>query len=314
MDNKREYLEDLAFGAYDSEMQGWSYTIPEGFTAEIKDGQVIIKRVESEDERIRNKIAKCLACGVSKGVIDHNENEKLLAWLEKQKNLEGDFARGYDSGYEACLHSHGAEWFEKQKEQKPMLFVPKFHVGDKVISTKNKHLTYEILGVGHINELGNPEYQVEIFDDGKRGVNGKFPNESPNIKYIECQKMDEWGKLLSEQKPAEWSEEDERAYRIVLNEYQQMYEHRATSLSRDDIVAVYNFLTNLRLKQGQIIYADADRIHEYLPRIAWKPSEEQMTALKYFIDFHQPAYLGSTMRWKEYEWLQSLHDDLLKLQ
>lgn len=56
---------------------------------------------------------------------------KVLAYLEKQKNLEGDFARGYDSGYANCLQSHGAEWFEKQKEQKythegPLTAVP-FH-------------------------------------------------------------------------------------------------------------------------------------------------------------------------------------------
>jgi len=130
---------------------------------------------ENEDERIRKKLIDYM-----KEFVPFDDTGEVVAWLEKQK------------------------------EQKPTLVVPKFHVGDKVISTKNEHLTYEILEVGHINELGNPDYQVEIFDDGKRGVNGKFPNESPNIKYIECQKMDEWGKLLSEQKPAEWSEEDEQ--------------------------------------------------------------------------------------------------------
>ena len=81
-----------------------------------------------------------------------------------------------------------------QKEQKPILFIPKFRVGDKVRSAKNSHLTYDILEVGHINELGNPEYKVEIFTDGK-------PDEPRNIKFIECQKMDSWGELI-EQKPA----------------------------------------------------------------------------------------------------------------
>ena len=42
-------------------------------------------------------------------------------WQKEQEvNTEGDFARGYDCGYEACLNSHGAEFFEKQKEQKPV--------------------------------------------------------------------------------------------------------------------------------------------------------------------------------------------------
>ena len=50
-----------------------------------------------------------------------NANEKCV-YLEKQKvNTDGDFARGYDCGYECCLNSHGAEWFEKQKEKKHKL-------------------------------------------------------------------------------------------------------------------------------------------------------------------------------------------------
>ena len=74
---------------------------------------------ESEDERIRN----CLRCLTSldqaQDVIEDMgfTRQDLLAYLEKQKiNTDGDFARGYDCGYECCLNSHGAEWFEKQKE------------------------------------------------------------------------------------------------------------------------------------------------------------------------------------------------------
>ena len=106
-----------------------------------------------------------------------------------------------------------AEWasyLEKQKEQKSIFFIPKFRVGDKIISTKNPHLTYNILEVGNINELGNPEYKVEIFQDGKPSVMEKH-----TIHYMECCKVDEWGKLV-DQKPAEWSEEDSRILYNVI--------------------------------------------------------------------------------------------------
>lgn len=72
-----------------------------------------------EDEKIRSAILLMMkvprkeifeAQGITK--------EQALDWLEKQKfHTEGDFGRGYDCGYQACLNSHGAEWFEKQKEQ-----------------------------------------------------------------------------------------------------------------------------------------------------------------------------------------------------
>lgn len=47
-----------------------------------------IKVCESEDERIKNRIAKSLACGLRDGMINDKENEECLAWLEKQKPVE----------------------------------------------------------------------------------------------------------------------------------------------------------------------------------------------------------------------------------
>lgn len=79
----------------------------------------------SEDERIRKEIIDFIQWAEDRGMTRHDYHQakrpaEWIAYLEKQKiNTEGDFGRGYDCGYEACLNSHGAEWFEKQKEQKP---------------------------------------------------------------------------------------------------------------------------------------------------------------------------------------------------
>lgn len=43
---------EIPFGAFDSETIGWTYTIPEGFTAKIEDGKIIVEKKESNDERI----------------------------------------------------------------------------------------------------------------------------------------------------------------------------------------------------------------------------------------------------------------------
>ena len=162
---------DIPFGAHDSELKYWEYTIPEGMEAEIKDGKVIVREKASEDERIREwminqlsavinttsakefdptgyemaikalswlekqKEQKSAECGkderIRKALVEYHKQQfeknrdqeiglfhkDAVAYLEKQKiNTEGDFGRGYDCGYEACLNSHGAEWFEKQKD------------------------------------------------------------------------------------------------------------------------------------------------------------------------------------------------------
>lgn len=80
--------------------------------------EVFPKLKESENERIRQCIGLSLTDVDEQRFKDFGTTLKeCLAYLEKQKvNTDGDFGRGYNCGYEACLHSHGAEWFEKQEE------------------------------------------------------------------------------------------------------------------------------------------------------------------------------------------------------
>ena len=92
------YAEEIPLDAHDSELQCWEYTIPEGYVAEIKDGKVIVKKEDSEDERIRKFLVKHVSEWI--GCIEHDlkisskdaESEKelamfkaALAYLEKQK-------------------------------------------------------------------------------------------------------------------------------------------------------------------------------------------------------------------------------------
>ena len=83
MDYERKYKEaiEIPFGAKDSELQEWVFTIPEGMEAEIKDGKVIIKRAESEDERIRKELVAVL----EDLILPDDQRRRFLAYLEKQK-------------------------------------------------------------------------------------------------------------------------------------------------------------------------------------------------------------------------------------
>lgn len=53
---ERSEIIEIPFGAKDSELKGWEYTIPEGMEAEIKDGKIIVREKEIEDERIRKEL------------------------------------------------------------------------------------------------------------------------------------------------------------------------------------------------------------------------------------------------------------------
>lgn len=45
----------------------------------------------------------------------------------------------------------------------------------------------------------------------------------------------------------------------------------------------------------------------------WKPSDEQMEALKYFVNHHQGLANQLTIKWDDFEELKSLYDNLKKL-
>ena len=171
METKKEYLEDLAFGAYDSEMQGWSYTIPEGFTAEIKDGQVIVKRAESEDEMIRKGLIDYLKADMEYNPSQYPQfYDRAIAYLEKQKEQKPtekqdysgltDFERAIHRGFlcagvenvpvtiiketaQDCLaHIKPAEWSEEdeRKLEKLSFLLTLSEVGEIITPTERTEL------------------------------------------------------------------------------------------------------------------------------------------------------------------------------
>lgn len=64
----------------DSEQKGFELTIPDGMEAFIKDGKVIVREKESEDERIRTRL---IALVEAFGQGEYKD--EMLVYLEKQK-------------------------------------------------------------------------------------------------------------------------------------------------------------------------------------------------------------------------------------
>ena len=141
---------------------------------------------ESEYERIRKAIIGHLKNDVD-FVCNGITKDECLAWLEKQKiNTDGDFARGYDCGYECCLNSHGAEWFEKQKEH------PTDAKLERVIKAARRVLNNWLDGTDCPDvsgDFGELEYAIREYDgeekqkESKPEVKDQFDDEEFRIGY-----------------------------------------------------------------------------------------------------------------------------------
>lgn len=90
MHNEENFIE-IPFGARDSETLGWEYTIPDDMEATIKDGKIIVRKKESEDEEARKYLLHCVE-EWEEGHCCWNSNKEaikpLKAYLEKQKPVE----------------------------------------------------------------------------------------------------------------------------------------------------------------------------------------------------------------------------------
>lgn len=83
MNNEKEI--DIPFGAFDSELYYQEIYIPDGFKATIEDNKIILKRKESEDERIRKAIIEFFELQDDNTTYSFVSKKDILAWLEKQK-------------------------------------------------------------------------------------------------------------------------------------------------------------------------------------------------------------------------------------
>ena len=112
---------EIPFGAYDSELGGWEYTIPEGLVAEIKDGKVVVKKAESEDERIRRGLIDMLKIAKSNGgriSISDEAADRDIAWLEKQKDKLEALRTEYEKGRaDAIAEMKPSKWSEEEVDR-----------------------------------------------------------------------------------------------------------------------------------------------------------------------------------------------------
>lgn len=83
---------EVPFGAQDSELQGWEYTIPEGYVAKIVKGKIIVKRRVGFSPRLKEGEYRCKHCiHFVLGFWSHNPKYRYKTYVcDKKPKKHGD--------------------------------------------------------------------------------------------------------------------------------------------------------------------------------------------------------------------------------
>lgn len=182
----------IPFGAFDSELHYHEINIPDGCEATIKDGKIIIRKIESEDERIRKELITWLQ-NTEGQVLPIDRYKAALAWLEKQGTKEPkktsiwnhwkDGICGNGEGKLIYLIKDGDDYSlssslayecdylelsdldklmlqEKQGNLADKVIKPKFHEGDWVVFNNRHGSVYQV------EKIENYEYTLRHFLGG----------------------------------------------------------------------------------------------------------------------------------------------------
>ena len=228
--------------------------------------ELIPELKESEDEKIRKFLVKHVSEWI--GCIEHDlkisskdveSEEELamfkagLAYLEKQKD-EGElgFIEGKMEGVrQTCQEIKDAMSLFEPKDLTPFEFTFRDYIDSAI--------RYCLAGEGYQQYI--KEWAADLLN-------------------LEKQK---------EQKPTEWSEEDENYYDTIVRKLQVIGDDSGLTLN-------------------QIDFLDKHR-----PQPHWKPSEEQMKCLGDCVNRARISYNSSTNGYDDYPALSSLYNDLKSL-
>lgn len=197
-----------------------TYTIPEDMTAEIKDGKIVVKKKESEDERIRKVIVKHFE-ELHENSFINLEIPGILAYLERQKEQKplstvetelNSIAFLEQMGY-TCIHresrlnnSHNGPDFKKAVND--LRLVACLFANWKDEPSRKTNDGKLIVDVDAAAALINANHVIQESD--------VFDWEQAYQKGLKHGEIAGYNKAMKEQKPAEWGEEDRKEARDNL--------------------------------------------------------------------------------------------------
>lgn len=228
---------------------------------------------ESEDERIRKDIINLIYWLKGNPSLCSqyykDRYDDMLAYLEKKKEqktpMSNDLDEEIERFFDECIEAHDAKIYGVDKQ---------------VITVDCYELTAR-----HFAKWGEKQKEPE--------------NVSASTMVPSC-----WEVEQKEQKPAEWSEEDDKIRQSIIKDIE--LERNYTYATTGNVIEKYNeqinWLKSLRNRVGK----ESLQPH-------WKPSEEQMKALFHAVNKARTLYFTSIDGCPEYNDLRSLYEQLKNL-
>lgn len=287
---------------------------------------LIPELAESEDERIRKALIDIVKRET--GFTGFPSQGQVLAYLEKQKDLDKMIVVSPEVWDNAITdaYENGKKDSEKQKEQKSILEVFGFKVGDAVRLKDGDGRKHIIKSFEEVEGVHGPNfYHVEFEDNSAR--DGIYPGEEyPNGYYTQMEKFEE------EQKPMGWSEEDKEMLQSIIKDFRA---GKVSTIGQEQWLKSLPERFNLQPKQE---WSEKDDLHltnailsaekewgknsctakwlndlpnRFFPRQKQEWSEEDEEKLKaictYLQDYPRLAKLGDKLRFNKYcDFLKSL--------
>lgn len=307
---------------YDEMKNGLLALIREGKISQEDAARICPELAKSEDERVRKEIISALKFANDDGVYD-----KHIAWLEKQKEHQETCTK-----FLAKILKHSAEGFRNVLKKKGIDYIPHESFWTSTAGTFSKQecnefykwmddMTMELVteetpeykkgfkdGLGASKKEQKPvEWSEEdkkklsdwLFNvvslslmDGKREI-----NEEKIDKYIErclptgIEVIEEIFRSISPQPKVEWSEEDEATLNAAI-----YWINRRLSLEKANDISTDSCPLSMR--------ETIEKLKSLRP--TWKPSDEQMEALRETIDFAPDTFKPKCT-------LESLYEQLKRL-
>jgi hypothetical protein len=131
------------------------------------------------------------------------------------------------------------------------------------------------------------------------GIKGHDPDLEESIE--DWKKCLAWLERQKEQKPSEWSEEDEAMIKSILFVLES-YVSQSESASSPSLITSY-----------PTYYKEIDWLKSLRPQPHWKPSEEQMEAFKSYIEEFQARAEAAVGGWNNFDVMIRLFEQLKKL-
>ena len=198
---------EIPFGAKDSELKGWEYTIPEGMEAEIKDGKIVVREKESEYERI----VRCI--------------EVALTDVDEQR------FKNFGTTLKDCI-----AYLEKQKDASKAI-----EAVDRIDKYIDEHLAN-----AHDMKDSNPDKKYyRGWDDALGKMAGILQDVYSDEKQKEQKPADRFEEAR-EKYQVEWSEEDERSHKELIHYFESLSDCLATEERHAENRRWLSFLKSLR--------------------------------------------------------------------